>query len=114
VTNFSKSYNYFLSRLHRFDAACYVTVFLFFQTFLHCHISDSFFQSDETGSIKKRRRDSPRRILYGAGKVTRTLDLLITNQLLYRLSYASITVVPAYSTTAEFFRQCSKTANFDY
>ena len=30
-----------------------------------------------------------RGLVYGAGNVTRTHDLLITNQLLYRLSYAS-------------------------
>ena len=29
-------------------------------------------------------------MLFGAGGVTRTHDLLITNQLLYRLSYISI------------------------
>ena len=29
-------------------------------------------------------------MLFGAGNVTRTHDLLITNQLLYRLSYASV------------------------
>ena len=29
-------------------------------------------------------------LLFGAGEWTRTTDLLITNQLLYRLSYASL------------------------
>ena len=29
-------------------------------------------------------------VLFGAGGVTRTPDLLITNQLLYRLSYTSV------------------------
>ena len=29
-------------------------------------------------------------VLFGAGGVTRTHDLLITNQLLYRLSYTSV------------------------
>ena len=32
-------------------------------------------------------------LFYGAGNVTRTHDLLITNQLLYRLSYTSINLV---------------------
>ena len=34
--------------------------------------------------------------LYGAGGVTRTPDLLITNQLLYRLSYTSIVILTAH------------------
>ena len=38
---------------------------------------------------------------YGAGNVTRTHDLLITNQLLYRLSYASI-VCPSIVAQAAF------------
>ena len=35
---------------------------------------------------------------YGAGGRTRTPDLLITNQLLYLLSYTSVSVQPAYNS----------------
>ena len=39
---------------------------------------------------QKERHALQRVFLFGAGNVTRTHDLLITNQLLYRLSYTSI------------------------
>ena len=39
---------------------------------------------------QKERHAVKRVFLFGAGNVTRTHDLLITNQLLYRLSYISI------------------------
>ena len=39
-------------------------------------------------AAKKHRKPKPS-MLFGAGGVTRTHDLLITNQLLYRLSYTS-------------------------
>ena len=38
----------------------------------------------------KKHRKPKFSVLFGAGGVTRTPDLLITNQLLYRLSYTSI------------------------
>ncbi len=38
---------------------------------------------------------------YGAGNVTRTHDLLITNQLLYRLSYTSTGVFSANESIAQ-------------
>ena len=41
----------------------------------------------------------------GAGNVTRTHDLLITNQLLYRLSYTSAPFSKWEYITAEWFRQ---------
>ena len=40
-------------------------------------------------ATKKHRKPKPS-MLFGAGGVTRTHDLLITNQLLYRLSYTSV------------------------
>ena len=40
--------------------------------------------------VKAKRKDCQRQsFLFGAGNVTRTHDLLITNQLLYQLSYTS-------------------------
>ena len=39
---------------------------------------------------EKKRQVKTCRCLHGAGNVTRTHDLLITNQLLYQLSYASV------------------------
>jgi hypothetical protein len=38
----------------------------------------------------KKHRKPKFSVLFGAGGVTRTPDLLITNQLLYRLSYTSV------------------------
>ena len=38
----------------------------------------------------KKHRKPKLSMLFGAGGVTRTPDLLITNQLLYRLSYTSV------------------------
>jgi hypothetical protein len=38
-------------------------------------------------------------VFFGAGGVTRTPDLLITNQLLYRLSYTSKYLIFVWSTT---------------
>ena len=35
------------------------------------------------------KKDSPQTVFFGAGNVTRTRDLLITNELLYQLSYSS-------------------------
>ena len=55
-----------------------------------------FFRSAESGGqcpkmrLKTKKGPSFRKVL-GAGEVNRTLDLLITNQLLYRLSHSSIT-----------------------
>ena len=46
----------------------------------------NFFQ--ESFATKKHRKPKFS-MLFGAGGVTRTHDLLITNQLLYRLSYTS-------------------------
>ena len=40
--------------------------------------------------VTKKRRKPKFSMLFGAGGVTRTPDLLITNQLLYRLSYTSV------------------------
>ena len=39
--------------------------------------------------MKKHRSSDELRCFFGAGNGTRTCDLLITNQLLYRLSYTS-------------------------
>ena len=39
--------------------------------------------------VTKKHRKPKLSMLFGAGGVTRTHDLLITNQLLYRLSYTS-------------------------
>ena len=46
---------------------------------------------------------SEEKTVFGAGNVTRTHDLLITNQLLYRLSYTS--KLPEHSSTSFAFRQ---------
>ena len=49
-------------------------------------VTHTFFSIFATKSIENRSF----RCFFGAGGVTRTHDLLITNQLLYRLSYTSV------------------------
>ncbi len=46
-------------------------------------------------------------MLFGAGGVTRTHDLLITNQLLYRLSYTSA----SYQTQKEYYHTFSRASS---
>ena len=57
--------------------------------------------------IKKRRRERYEvRDDAGASGETRTPDLLITNQLLYRLSYTSITGKPGKAYLNRLAREC--------
>ena len=58
-----------------------------------------------TDTNTKRKTRKNRVFLFGAGNVTRTHDLLITNQLLYRLSYTSIFILPKYYNSITLKKQ---------
>ena len=60
----------------------------------------------------KKHRKSKFSMLFGAGGVTRTHDLLITNQLLYRLSYTSTSIQMRVRVYHKVFYSSSNFPNF--
>ena len=60
----------------------------------------------------KKHRKPKFSMLFGAGGVTRTHDLLITNQLLYRLSYTSTSIQMRVKVYHKVFYSSSNFPNF--